>query len=1144
MAVLVNGAMGLAQTPRASISGVVTDPSGQVVPNVNITVTDLERGTAYQTHTNQTGVYLVPELIPATYRVTAELSGFRTFQVDNFTLSAQQRAVLNIALEVGNLSQKVEVKSQIEMVEASTATLGGVVENRMVDDLPLNNRNVFNLMVLVPGVAPSTPNNYSDEFFTNAVRYSVNGGLESTSDIQLDGISANASSDIPGIYGLGALPSVDSIQEFRVQTNNFSAEYGRSGGGIVTMVTKSGTNSLHGDLFEYLRNNDMDANTFFSNRSGGTVPQLQRNQFGGSAGGPIVKNRTFFFVTYEQKVQHAGGFELFTVPSVAERRGDFSQTFDSSGNLRVLYNPFSTHVDPATNQPVRDPFAGNIIPASRMDPVALKAMAYYPAANLPGDKYTETNNLGLTGVALSPNYRVDFKADHNFSDTKRFFLRYNYFKDQAGDINYFNNPAINTWGTMQWTSHNAVLDYTQTFSSTTIMDIRAGVNRFVAFRPSFADNFDIASLGLPASLKSYAGGGSEPMFPMFSIEDYTSLGPPYQNGAYYSSHNTNYTFLGSLVRVVGRHTIKTGIDVRSYQLNFLQIDGDFGAQFGRAMTQGPNALSAGEGDGFASFLLGTADTGYAPYQPRLANANKYFAQYVQDDFKWTPRLTLNVGFRLEEETSATERYNRLTAMDLTVRNPISDQVGFNAYGGYLFAGGSLGRRAIRPIEYKMNPRFGVAWQVNDRTTIRTGYGIFYGVSPSGATRRFAGAPFSTASPFLATLDGVTPFKLLSNPYPAPQDYVYPQGASAGLLAAVGTDLETGLPSELNTGYNQQWNFTIQRSVGPDMLLQVAYAGNKGTHLSAFEWSGVVNADQLQPQQLQLGSNLLKLVNNPFYGIIQSGTLAQPLVQQGQLLRPYPEWTSVFPAAIGVGNSEYNALQALFQKRYSNGISFIASYTWSKLMSDVADGEWANGSFSVRDWYCWKCEHSVSVYDVPHRFTFSFTYELPFGKGRPIGSSWPAIVDYVLGRWQVNTITTLASGHPLSFSVGTNTSYSFGGNQHPDATGINASMGNAQSIYEWFNTAAFSHPAAFTFGNLDRTFTGVRSDSTKNVDFSIFKSFKITERFQTELRAEAYNLTNTPVFSAPNTTVDSGSFGVVTSQSNIPRQIQLGLKLSF
>ncbi len=1140
-----------AQTPRASISGVVNDPSGSAIPGVKVTATDTERGESYQTLTNQTGFYRIPELIPSTYRITAEKPGFHKFLLDTFPLATQQGAVLNITLKLGSVMQQVVVTGQAQMVEPSNATLGGIVGNKAIVDLPLVNRNVFTLMALLPGVAPSLPNNDSSVFFTNPVRFSLNGGLESTSDIQLDGISALAQSNIPGIYASSALPSVDSIQEFRVQTNDYSAAYGRSGGGLVMMVTKSGTNAFHGDVYDFFRNDALDANGFFSNRSGGKPTPLQHNDYGATLGGPVIKNRTFFFASFEGVSEHAGAFSLFTVPTPAERQGDFSQDLNAKGQQRVIYDPFSTRLNPASpGTYIRDPFPGNVIPQSLLDPVALKAAAFYPQPNLPGLPNTHVNNLGLTSVAQNPAKQVDFKMDHNFSSARRSFARYDYLSQTAGDFNYWNNPAMPTFGTMVWTSHNGVLGYTQTFGTGSVLDLRAGFDRFVANRPSFGYGFNLTSLGLPASLATYAGQGSEPLFPSFSIQNYSGLGPP--GGSYYASHNTDYSFLGSFARVMGRHTLQAGGDARFFLLNFYQPTGPFLGTFSNNMTQGPNPLSVSSvaGDGFASFLLGTGDSGSSYYSPQPATANRYFAQYVEDDIKWTPKLTTNLGFRLEEETALTERYNRLTAIDPTVLNPISKDVGFNVYGGYVFAGNgpdSLGRRALRPIEYKPNPRIGIAYLLNEKTVIRAGYGIFYGVPQTAANDHFTGAPFSTNTPWLATLNNVTPNALLSNPFP--QGFIYPQGASPGLLSGVGTTLTSGWPETLKTEYNQQWNFTVQRSFGNNTLLQGAYAGNKGTHLGAFCCGGTTpNMDQLPPSDMSLGSNLLALVPNPFYGYIQGGTLGQMKVQAGQLLLPFPEWTAVLPKGAALGDSEYNALQALFQRRLASGTSFMASYTWSKLMSDVSDGVWNDASVlsggAIRSWYCLRCEHSLSTYDVPQRLVFSFTSELPFGAGKRFGSGWHGLPNLFLGGWQSNGILTLASGMPLVFTTAQNTSFSFGGGQHPDATGVSPSLGSAQSINQWFNPAAFAQPASFTFGNLARTIGNVRSDWTRNLDFSLFKNFQIKERFQLQFRAEAFNITNTPIFNRPNTTFGSSAFGVVSSQSNVPRQIQLALKLMF
>ncbi|MDQ1473848.1 MAG: hypothetical protein QOJ99_5328, partial [Bryobacterales bacterium] len=450
-----------------------------------------------------------------------------------------------------------------------------------------------------------------------------------------------------------------------------------------------------------------------------------------------------------------------------------------------------------------------------------------------------------------------------------------------------------------------------------------------------------------------------------------------------------------------------------------------------------------------------------------------------------------------------------------------------------------GRHEIRPIEFKPSPRIGLAYSINEKTVIRASYGVFYGVPYAGATRAFTGGAFQSTTPWVATVDGIHPNALMSNPFPT--GYVYPPGSSQGLLSTIGLDLNSAYPSSLKTMYNQQWNFSIQRSLMSNSMLQVAYVGNKGTHLA---WGGG-NMNMLRPEQVaSYGSRLLDTVPNPFFGVVPTGTLAQATIQYGQLVRPFPLWGAVVQNGMAIGNSEYEALQVSFNKRFTSGVSLIAGYTWAKLMSDISDGTWAGGGAgNIRSFYCVRCEHSNGAYDVPHRFTLSAVGELPFGKGKHFGTSWNRITDTILGGWQANGILTLASGVPLAFSTANNTSYSFGGGQHPDVVG-NPVLSSGKSIYSWFNTAAFAQPADFTFGNLSRTYTGVRADRLRNLDFSLFKNFTITEKFRLQFRAETFNLTNTPVFGTPGTTVNGVNFGVITGQSNPPRNLQLALKLLF
>lgn len=501
-----------AQTSTASISGIVTDPTGAVVAGAAITVTDVARNINYRGTSNSTGVYSVSELPPSAYRITAELEGFRTFEVTSVSLSTQQKATLNIVLELGQVTEKVSVTGQGLLLETSSSALSAVVENKRILDLPLNGRNIYSLTALVPGVFfVRQMTGVSDSFTAN--RFIVNGGQESTSDIMVDGVTATVSHNIANIPAVSAIPSVEGIQEFRIQTNAYSAEYGRSGGGLVTMVTKSGTNSLHGSAFEFLRNSKLDANNFFANRSGNPLRTFQRNQFGGSIGGPVRlpklldgRNRTFFFSNYEGQRQRNARFAQHTVPTLAERQGDFSQTRTAPGALRVIYDPFSTTADPARpGRFLRTPFAGNRIPSNRLDTVALRAQEYYPQPNSPGTPVT--NQFNFTALKSFPEFqdRIEFKVDHNFSSASRMFGRFTFMDSVYSGPRFWDNPAEPAHaGAMNQLLANAALDYTRTFGVSAVLNLRYGLGRVsgnrVPWSTTFSghDGFQASSLGLPA----------------------------------------------------------------------------------------------------------------------------------------------------------------------------------------------------------------------------------------------------------------------------------------------------------------------------------------------------------------------------------------------------------------------------------------------------------------------------------------------------------------------------------------------------------------------------------------------------------------------------------------------------------------------
>ncbi len=1142
---LLIAACAFGQAFTGSISGLVTDPTGALLTDAKITVTDIGKNTTHKTSTNESGFYLIGQLPPGAYRVTAEKPGFRKYVLDEVPLSTQQKVSADIAMELGSVSENVQVTAQAQLVESTTSTLGAVVENKRIVDLPLNGRNILNLSALVPGVfLVRQMTGIADTFTAN--RFIVNGGQESTSDMLLDGVSATVSHNISTIPAVSAIPSVEGIQEFKIQTNAYSAEYGRSGGGVVTLVTKSGTNDLHGSVFEFLRNSFFDANNFFANRAGRALTSFKRNQFGASAGGPIYipklyngRNRTFFFMLYEGQRILAASLAQHTLPTDLERKGDFTQSLIASGQMKVIYDPSTTRANPAqAGRFIRDPFPGNIIPTDRLDPVALKAQRYYPAPNGPGLPFSKQNNFIAQAAISQPQDRIEFKIDHNFNDRERIFGRYTFMDSLYSKPNFWGNIVDpGCCDPMNQRLQNAAIDYTSTLSNSMVLNLRYGLGRVAGHRYPWSHGYLVTDIGLPSSIDQVS---NTRVFPTITIQDYTQLGP--NGGDVYLMDDLMHSFAGTLSRVSGRHSIKAGVDLRFNFVNYGQLGTPSGGfNFDRTMTQGPDPRTPTGigGNGYASFLLGAGSSGSISHQVRPATANRYYGFYAQDDFKVNRKLTVNAGLRWDFEGGVRERYNYLAAIDPLIKNPLGDKVGQDLRGGYLFAGGSLGRRAIRGISPKqINPRFGVVYELDAKTVIRSGYGIFYGLPSYAANAGYTSGAFSSSTPWLATLDGITANSTFSNPFPS--GYNFFTGSADGLLAQIGQGLSGGWPSgnALEPVYNQQWNVNIQRSMGRDMVLEIAYAGNKGTHLALTS-----QLDQLHPAQLALGNALLDQVPNPYYGFITVGVLAQPTVQRGYLLRPTPEFNGVSATNASWGNSNYHALQTRFEKRFSKGFSMLASYSWSKTMTDGADGLWS-GPGAIRNWDCRRCENAVSSYDQPHRFVTNVTYELPLGKGKAIGSSWNGFTNAILGEWQMNGIMTLSQGQPLRFTTPQNTTFSYGGGQTPDTTGANANLGGARTVDRWFDTSQFSQPKDFTFGTVARNHPTLRNQGAKNLDFSLFKRFRVTERARLEFRGEAFNLLNTPLFAAPGATVNTPTFGVVTTQENAPRQVQLGLKILF
>ena len=1136
---LIAAAGASAQTSAGSISGLVTDSSGAIVPGVSIEVTDIDRNVGVETTTNEAGFYLATPLPSGRYRITAESEGFRGFVLEPFPVATQQKAGLDIELELGQVTESITVAGTAQLIESTNSTLSGVVENKQIMDLPLNGRNVYSLAVLTPGVFTRNParGKFREGFHSIGI-FQVNGGRDSSNMIMMDGVPVTMNSNTNNMNANSALPTIEGIEEFRIQTNSYSAEYGRSGGGVLTMTTKSGTNTLHGSAFDFLRNNKMDSNNWFANRAGNDLGTFQRNEFGFSVGGPIVKNRTFFFEAFEGRRQRTQSIRNMTLPTNLQKAGDFSQTLNSAGVLRTIYDPLSTQPDPARpGEFTRDPFQDNKVPAAAMDPVALATASYYGAEpNAPGQPFTGRNNFQFAGGRPNNSNRNVFKVDHQISQSQRIFVRHTLLDVVSSAPELWEGPGCPDGGcyTNNEALNNGAFEYSNTLTPTSLLSLRYGFARSILDRGSWFQGFEPSELGLPKHIEN---GADLLVFPEFSIAEMTA--PGLRHHWNFRSANMSHTINATYSKVVGSHSIKAGGEWRVNLINHMQASWQMLYQFTAGMTQGPDprTVSSNAGFGYASFLLGTGNTGRVNNRIRPAFSSKSFGGYIQDDWKISRKLTVNIGVRWDAETGLTERYDRFSIFDPDVRSPLSEAAGLDLRGGWRFAANDLGTgRNLRNPEWNnFAPRLGVAYQALSGTVIRIGYGMFFAMAPWGANY-YPTSPYATTTPWLTSLDGVNPHDRLSDPFP--DGVILPPGSSGGLTAGNGLNGNGPVPSVMRTPYNQQWNLTIAQQFGPRAALEVAYAGNKGTHVPfRHGWQ----MDQLHPSQISPENGILERVPNPLHGVVESGLLSQTTVQRGQLMTPYPQYPGVVHSAPGWGNSNYHSLQAKFTKRFEGGGNAVAAYTFSKLISDGSDNAWTSALW--RNYYCRSCDKSLSPYDQRHRLIGSFTYEFPFGTGKRYGSDWSGPLKAMLGQWQINGIATLNSGLPLRFSVPGNTSHSFGGRQFPDSSGVDAKLNNP-GIARWFDTDQFSIPAPYTFGTLGRVHSTIRSDFVESLDFSIFKNFKITEKVTTQFRAEWFNATNHPIFNNPGTQVGRGGFGIVASQANLPRQTQLALKVIF
>jgi hypothetical protein len=1142
------------QSYTASIRGIVTDSSKSAVPEARVTVTETARNTSQTAITDSAGRYVVTALPPGQYTLSVEAQGFNKYTQSPFQLEVQQQATIDVELAVGAVATAVDVQASAPLLNTTSATLGQVVENKFILSLPLAGRSPLTLVQLAPGVTPSNlnPGGQSNTNFT------ANGTRNSTADVLLDGVSVANIEQNSGITNLEYQPSVDAVQEFKVQTNYFSAEFGNTGGSVVNMITKSGTNQVHGDVYEFHRNSALNANNWFSNRAGRAIPDFTRNVFGGVIGGPVEiphvyhgKDKTFFFYDYEGTRQSSATNKTMTVPTLQERTGDFSNSRAKDGRLITIYNPYETYTL-ANGKTLRNPFPGNVIPTSMLDPIALNVMKYYPEANTTGLPFTNANNFFAQGVNVSNSDQMDIKLDHNISDKQRFTSRYSVNWGSSIPPLLLGNLADNsTNGDSSSRTQSFVFDFTRIQNPTTIFEFRYGLLRQRANTNPKSLGFDQTSLGLP---QVYLTSGVK-MFPTFSPEGYQELGQVGYGLIARGDEMNDVT--GSVNKIFDGHNLKAGVEARFMLLNYFQPGYPQGHMtFGRSITmQDPNVSDSFQGNGIASMLIGWGTGGNYHLDPPSASASKYMGFYVQDDWKITRKLTINLGLRYDFDLPRTERYNRYSWFDLGAPSPIAGQVpGYPDLKGQFKFTDNNTRSPIDGDYNNFQPRIGLAYEVNSKTSVRAGYGIFYTVSRA-SIKGHTGSGFSTDSAPEWSRDGnLIRYATPENPYP--NGLNIPPGNSQGAATFLGLGVSTETRPNQNPQY-QQWNLSIQRALPGDSVVQINYTGGKGTHL--YFGGGTENQDRLDPSYWALGRTALNsLVPNPFYSVITDpkSKLSAPTVTLNNLLRPYPQYTGVSGSTPNIGNSIYHGVQVQYEKRFSKGLAFLGHYTFSKLIDDssfsAGNVGWLGGVTDVQDPFNLRLERAVSAMDITHRLVLTASYQLPFGHGKAIGSGWSKSVNMLLGGWEVNTLITFSSGFPLNSGsqfreAPLQNPVLWEGAQRPNLIGDPTMPGSVESkLNNYVNAAAFSRPLPDTFGTMPRTISTYRSPALKNADAAIFKNVYLTEQRYFQLRLEAFNLTNTPTFATPHLSYGATNFGVIDTYAGGrgPREMQVAAKFYF
>ncbi|MCM3873498.1 MAG: TonB-dependent receptor [Pyrinomonadaceae bacterium] len=1182
-----------AQTATATLKGSVIDSNERVVAGATVTLIQTATGLKRTFTTDERGQYSFTLIEPGLYALEIQARDFKSQQQPSIRLEVGQTAEVNVELSPGDIRETVNISGfDLPLLNSTTSSLGGVIDRDRVDALPLNGRSVLQLAQLEPGVNVSASARGANPDLTATGEVSINGGRTSFNEVLADGLTLTNKGD----NRVALKPSADAVQEFRILTNAYAAEYGRTGGGAINISTRSGGTEFHGTAWEYVRNDALDARSFFVNASpAGVKEKLRFNQFGGNIGGPAYlprfgegspsarrSDKLFFFFNFEALKISQTLQRQSTVPTALMRNGDFSALLgsvipgvtvrDTNGNLisaRIgqIYVPGA--VVPA-NQPgagSRIAFANNVIPTSMINPVAKAALSYYPLPNASG-----TNNYIANSILTTDNRQYTGRIDYNISSTRQFFLRF--IKD---DNTLFNSgpfpgsiasPQPNPSQTS--VPGSVVVNYVDTLSPRFVLHLNAGGTRFNNVSQYFSEGFDPTSLGFPSYLA--AASGDTGVFPTFQPTGYTSLGP-LRNFGNFKNNQDSFSFNQDLSWLRSSHSLKFGANERVYRAyNYRPDDPAGNFTFTRAFTaRTPTESTQQSGDAIASFLLGNPASGRLGIAPQLAIQNKYYAFYVQDDWTVSRRLTLNLGLRWEADLPNTERFDRLTNFDpaamfpvnqITVNFPATTNLGTRTiplFGVVTAAGRGTGtsRENYDRDLNNWSPRLGFAFKLNEKTVLRGGAGGFYAPLSGGGLNAVTYALADLAETgFIASIDGnvtPTPGTNLSNPFP--QGIVQPAGRYLGPLTSYG---QLTTPVRLRNTRQPliwQWNLNVQRELPAHLLVDVAYSGSAGIGLL----SGATDLNQLSNEALAIAATTVNgqplgnvSVANPFLTLPvdqrppAGSILARSTVTVAQLLRPHPQFGNIVAYGQNEAHSTYHSAQIKVSRRFNDGLVFTGAYTFSKLLDDLT-GISVNVTFQAQNYqnyYNRRADKALSNFDVKHRFVGNLSWALPFGSGHRYVRS--GLAAKVLGGFTFNSIIQAQSGFPLSISA-TNPSLQGLGFIHlrPNLVGdpVRSGVSEGDLLAQYFNRSAFAQPAPFTLGNAPRTLSNVRAPVYFATNLSLVRDFKFTEKARLQLRAEVFNAFNHPNFTNPVTTLGAANFGGISATED-PRQIQLAVRVYF